>query len=46
MMELIAKDWIKDLFEKTKSSSLNGRKEFYSFGSSVNLIDEDSLSKD
>ena len=37
--------WIKDLFEKTKSSSLNGRKEFYSFGSSVNLIDEDSLSK-
>ena len=37
--------WIKDLFEKTKSSSLNGRKEFYSFGSSVNLIDEDSLDK-
>jgi len=36
---------IKDLIEKTRSSSLDGNKQFYTFGSSVNLIDEDSLSK-
>ena len=35
---------IKDLIEKTNSTSLNGNKQFYTFGSSVNLIDEDSLS--
>jgi hypothetical protein len=36
---------IKDLIEKTKSISIYGDKEFYSFGLSVNLIDEDSLEK-
>jgi hypothetical protein len=36
-------DRIKELIEKTKSSSLNGNKQFYTFGSLVNQIDEDSL---
>jgi len=36
---------IKELIEQTKSSSLNGSKQFYSFGSSVNQIDADSLAK-
>ena len=38
-------DRVNNLIEKTKSSSLNGSKEFYSFGSSVKLIDADSLDK-
>ncbi len=38
-------DEINNLIQQTKSSSLNGDKQFYSFGSSVKLIDEDSLSK-
>jgi hypothetical protein len=36
---------IKDLIDKTKSSSLNGNKNYYSFGSTVNVINEDSLAK-
>ncbi|HEX9251664.1 MAG TPA: hypothetical protein VF870_05450 [Ignavibacteriaceae bacterium] len=36
---------IKDLIDKTKSSSLNGNKNYYSFGSKVNVINEDSLAK-
>jgi hypothetical protein len=35
---------IKNLIELTKSASINGNKQYYSFGSTVNLIDEDSLS--
>jgi hypothetical protein len=35
---------IRSLIERTKSSSINGNKQYYSFGSTVNLIDEDSLS--
>lgn len=35
---------IKELRDRIKSSDLNGNKEFYSFGSSVRLIYEDSLS--
>jgi len=38
-------DRIKGLIEQTKSGSLNGDKIFYSFGSSVNQIDADSLAK-
>jgi len=34
---------LKRLFEQTKSNSINGKKEFLSFGSSINLIDEDSI---
>lgn len=34
---------LKRLFEQTKSNSINGKKEFLSFGSSISLIDEDSL---
>jgi hypothetical protein len=36
---------IKDLIDKTKSVSLNGNKNYYSFGSTVNLINEDSLAR-
>lgn len=35
---------VKSLIELTKSTSINGNKQYYSFGSTVNLIDEDSLS--
>ena len=35
---------IKSLIEQTKSSSINGNKQYYSFGSAVNLIEEDTLS--
>jgi hypothetical protein len=35
---------IKSLIEQTISTSINGNKEYYSFGSTVNLIDEDTLS--
>lgn len=35
---------IKSLIELTKSASINGNKQYYSFGSTVNLIDEDTLS--
>jgi len=36
-------DRIKDLMQQTKSSSINGKKQFFSFGLSVSLINEDSL---
>lgn len=35
---------IKTLIEQTKSASINGNKQYYSFGSAINQIDEDSLS--
>ena len=35
---------IKNLIELTKSASINGNKQYYSFGSTVNLIDEDTIS--
>ena len=38
-------DGIKNLMQQTKSSSINGKKQFFSFGSSVNLISEDSLTR-
>ena len=38
-------DKIKSLLEQTRSASLNGNKIFYSFGSSIKQIDEDSLTK-
>ena len=36
---------IKDLLEQTNTSSINGKKKIFSFGSSVNLINEDSLAR-
>lgn len=38
-------DRIKNLIEQTKSAAINGDKQIFSFGSSVNFIDEDSLAR-
>lgn len=38
-------DRIKNLIEQTKSAAINGDKQIFAFGSSVNFIDEDSLAR-
>lgn len=38
-------DRIKSLIEQTKSAAINGDKQIFAFGSSINFIDEDSLAR-
>ena len=38
-------DRIKNLIEQTKSAAINGDKQIFAFGSSINFIDEDSLAR-